>query len=81
MGQCTYRRFERVTGRVGERSGSFVLQHRGTWDKGVVKAEWIVVPGTATGELSGLRGDGGYLWHGEHSNRTTPYTLEYDVEE
>ncbi|MGH2534148.1 MAG: DUF3224 domain-containing protein [Thermomicrobiales bacterium] len=71
---------ERVTGRVGERSGSFVLQHRGTWDDGVVTAAWFVVMGKATGELSGLRGEGGYLWDGSHDRHTTPFTLEYDVE-
>jgi hypothetical protein len=70
---------ERVVGRLGDRSGSFVLQHSGTFEGGIVKATWFVVPGSGTGDLSGLRGDGGFVaMHGENLTR---FTLDYDLPE
>jgi hypothetical protein len=48
---------ERVKGRVGERSGSFVFLHRGTFEGTVAKDTWVVVPGSGTGDLRGLRGE------------------------
>lgn len=70
---------ERVVGRLGGRSGSFVLQHAGTFGGDGVKGTWFVVPGSGTGELRGLRGDGGYDWGGEHGERRTPFTLDYAI--
>ena len=70
---------ERVVGRIGDRSGSFVLQHSGTWEGGVVKCTLFVVPGTGTGELRGLRGKGGFVWGGQH-DQPVPFTLDYDFE-
>jgi hypothetical protein len=68
---------ERVVGRVGDRSGSFVLQHSGTFEGGAAKATWFVVPGSGTGDLRGLRGEGGYVATHE---QPTPCTLDYDFE-
>lgn len=51
---------ERVNGTLGGRRGTFLLQTTGTVSGNVVSAEWFVVPGSGTGELSGLRGTGGF---------------------
>jgi hypothetical protein len=51
---------ERVTGRLGGKSGAFVLQDQGTLKGTTVSGTWFVVPGSGTGELQGLRGDGGF---------------------
>jgi hypothetical protein len=51
---------ERVTGSLGGRSGTFVLQDQGTLKDAVVSGDWFVVPGSGTGELDGLRGEGGF---------------------
>lgn len=68
---------ERITGRIGERSGSCVLQHSGKFEGGVAKSTWSVIPGSATGELRGLRGQGKFdAGHEEHH----PVTLDYDFE-
>ena len=48
---------DRFTGRVGERSGSFVFQHGGPIDRGALTPFGYVVPGTVTGELAGLTGE------------------------
>lgn len=47
---------ELVTGTLDGRSGSFVLQHSGVVDGADSRAGGAVLPGTATGELAGLRG-------------------------
>jgi len=42
------------------RQGSFVLQGSEIVESGKIKATWFVVPGSGTGDLSGLRGEGGF---------------------
>jgi hypothetical protein len=49
---------QRVDGRLGERAGSFVLESRGTFDGKEARGDLAVVPGSGTGELSGLSGSG-----------------------
>jgi hypothetical protein len=51
---------QRFRGRLGSRQGSFVLQGSETVEKGRIKATWFVVPGSGTGELARLRGEGGF---------------------
>jgi|SRR5215472_10003552 len=68
---------ERVTGSVGGRSGAFVLQDAGTLKDGIVSGTWFVVPGSGTGELLGLRGDGGFTAAlGESADITLDYWFE-----
>jgi hypothetical protein len=74
---------ERVTGRIQGRSGSFVLQDQGTIKGAVVSGNWFVVPGSATGDLVGLRGEGEFLAHlGQDTNITlhSEISLEYRFE-
>jgi hypothetical protein len=75
---CSFVGIERVTGRLTGREGSFVLQQHGTFQDGGIRTEWFVVPGSGTGELAGLRGEGGYVWHGEHGV-PAPFTLDYEL--
>src|SRR5919109_4850447 len=51
---------QRVIGQLGDRSGTFVLQTAGSFDGQEAKGDWSVLPGSGTGDLSGLRGSGGY---------------------
>ncbi len=59
-GTASFVGIERVTGSIGGRSGTFLLQDQGTVDGGVVSGDWFVIPGSGTGELTGLRGEGGF---------------------
>jgi Protein of unknown function (DUF3224) len=43
---------ERVVGRLGDRWGSFVLEHSGTFEGGVAEASWSVVPGREPGNFA-----------------------------
>jgi hypothetical protein len=77
-GSGTFTGFEQVVGRVQERSGSFVLQHSGTFEGDTVSATWSVVPGSGAGELRGLRGTGGFV--ARHGEPAASFTLDYDFE-
>lgn len=49
---------QRITGSLGGRSGTFVLQTSGTFDGKVAAGPWEVLAGSGTGELEGLSGSG-----------------------
>ena len=67
---------QRVDGRVGGRSGSFVLQVSGTFADIVAKGTRSVVPGPGTGDLRRLQGEGGFaVPHGSAAANI----LDYDV--
>jgi Protein of unknown function (DUF3224) len=69
---------QRISGQLGERSGSFVVvQSAGTFDGTEARASISVVPDSGTGDLSGLRGTGELSapQGGEYS-----LTLEYEFE-
>lgn len=68
---------QRIVGHVDGRSGSFVLHLRGTYDGNTAEATWSVVPGSATEELRGLRGEGGFS---APLGKTASYTLDYEWE-
>lgn len=57
-GSASFVGIERVSGSVGGRAGTFLLQDTGTVEKSIVSGSWFVIPGSGTGELSGLRGEG-----------------------
>jgi hypothetical protein len=56
QGSAGYVALERVVGRLGTRSGSFVLQHNGWMRSGETHLTVAVVPDSGTGELQGLSG-------------------------
>lgn len=76
-GSATFVGLERVVGRIGSKTGSFVLQRTGTFENGQAKESYSVIPGSATGDLVGLTGDGNSaVGHGmEH-----PFELQYEVD-
>ena len=51
---------QRVRGKLGGRQGTFVLQGSEIVEQGKITATWFVVPGSGTGDLCGLRGEGGF---------------------
>ena len=56
QGSAVYVALERVNGRLGGRSGNFVLAHFGVMNRGTPSLRLEVAPDSGTGELSGLRG-------------------------
>lgn len=68
---------QRFRGKLAGRQGSFVLQGQETVANGRIRATWFVVPGSGTGELSGLRGEGGFAGDfGKGSIGTLDYWFE-----
>jgi hypothetical protein len=53
-GSSHFTGMERFVGKLGDRSGSFILRNAGTLKDGELSAEWLVIPGSGAGELSGL---------------------------
>jgi hypothetical protein len=51
---------QRFQGKLGARQGTFVLQGSETVANGKIEGTWFVVPGSGTGDLIGLRGEGGF---------------------
>ena len=68
---------QRFRGKLGGREGSFVLQGSEIIEQGKISAKWSVVPGSGTGQLSGLRGEGGFEGDfGKGSTGTLDYWFE-----
>ena len=68
---------QRFCGKLGGRQGTFVLQGSEIVENGKIKATWFVAPGSGTGELSGLRGEGGFEGQfGKGSDGTLDYWFE-----
>jgi hypothetical protein len=76
-GSASFVGLEHVNGSVGGRGGTFVLQHQGTAEDGIVTTTWFVVPGSGTAQLRGLVGEGGYT--SGHQEKY-PMTLDYAFE-
>ena len=55
-GSAGYVAMERVAGKLRGRSGTFVLQHSGTMNRGSPTLGVTVVPDSGTGQLAGLDG-------------------------
>ena len=75
QGSAGYVAIERVTGTLHGRSGSFVLQHSGTMNRGAASLTITVVPDSGSGELEGLAGTMSIeIADGKHS-----YVFEYTL--
>jgi|SRR5579859_402034 len=72
---ATFVGLQQITGRIGARSGSFVLEVSGVFENGAAKSNWSVVGGSGTGELQGITGNGTTV--AEH-NGAQSFTLDYD---
>src|SRR3972149_807977 len=57
-GSAAFVGLERVIGRIGAKTGTFMLQRIGVFEGGLAKESYSVIPGSATGQLHGLRGEG-----------------------
>jgi Protein of unknown function (DUF3224) len=68
---------QRITGSVGGRRGSFVIAADGDHDGTSSRIEWVVVAGSGTGELAGIRGSGHLIAPG---GRTGTYELGYELD-
>lgn len=66
---------ERIVGKVGDRAGSFVVQHGATQDGNTYDVYGRILPGSGTGELTGIRGTATF----QHDANGAVFTLEYEL--
>jgi hypothetical protein len=67
---------DRITGSLGGKTGGFVFQHTGLMGPAGVTNTGTIVPGSATGELEGITGEGTMLAD-DDGNHTL--TLAYEL--
>ncbi len=67
---------ERITGSLDGRVGTFVIQHGGAVGGPEIRQFGWVVPGSGTGDFTGLNGSA----HFQHDEHGAIFTLEYEIE-
>jgi hypothetical protein len=78
-GTSSYTSLMQLTGTLGGRTGSFVMQGTGTYDGKVASGQSVVIEGSGTGGLSGLSGTAESV--SSHDDYPfMPITLTYDLE-
>jgi Protein of unknown function (DUF3224) len=76
-GSAGYVAMEKVTGTLKGRTGTFILQHTATMNRGVPQLSITVVPDSGTGQLAGITGNFKVIIaEGKHS-----YEFEYTLPE
>jgi hypothetical protein len=73
---ATFVGLQRLTGRLGDREGSFVVESHGTYDGELARGRWTIVPGSGTDELRDIQGEG--TWQAPHGPEAT-FELDYDL--
>jgi hypothetical protein len=69
--------FQRIEGSIAGRTGSLVLESTGEHDGHSSQGRWRIVPGSGTGELAGIRGEGSFYAPG---GAQVSYELEFDID-
>lgn len=71
---ATFVGLQRIDGSIGGRSGTFVMHADGSHDGTGSDGTWTVVPGSGTGGLVGIAGEGSFHAAG---GPTVTYVLEF----
>ena len=74
--EAEYVGLERVTATIDGRKGTFVTSGVGAFKGGVASSSWRIIPGSGTGDLTGLRGSG--TFEAPSGNKAT-ISFEYDL--
>jgi hypothetical protein len=75
-GTAEFAGYQRVQGRIGDQAGTFVLRGLGQFDGKEARTNLEVVPGSATGDLTGMRGTG---QSAAPLGSTGTYSLDYEL--
>lgn len=79
-GSSDFTGLETVDGTIDGRRGRFVLLAVGTYRDGAATCECSVVPGSGSGELTGLRGTGRYVaTHADYPN--VSFSMEFGFDD
>lgn len=69
--------FQRIEGSIDGRSGSLILESTGNHDGKASNGRWRIIPGSGTGELAGITGEGTFEAPG---GPEVAYKLEYRLD-
>lgn len=75
-GTASFVGIEMITGKLSGKSGSFIIQHIGTFDSNGAHSKWTVVPKSGAGELEGISGEGSYSAMAETVDMPFTYKIE-----
>jgi hypothetical protein len=75
---ATFVGLQHIDGSLAGKKGTFVVETIGDFDGKAAKGTWSVVPGTGTGDLAGLEGEGRF--EAPKGPKAT-YELDYDIAE
>jgi hypothetical protein len=68
---------QRVAATIGGREGAFVMDTDGRFDGTIARGDWSIIPGSGTGALAGISGEGTFVaTHGSNAD----YRIEYELE-
>ncbi len=59
-GTASFVGLELITGTLSGKTGSFIIQHIGTFDSNGACSSWTILSESGTGELAGICGKGNY---------------------
>ena len=76
-GSARFVGLQRIAGALDGRDGTFIVEANGDFDGAGSGGTWTVIPGSATGGLEGLRGEGEF--HAAHGTPAT-FSLDYRFE-
>ena len=76
-GGARYVGLQRVSGTIGERQGSFVIEATGNFDGKQSKGTWTIIPATGRGDFTGITGSGSFEAPG---GPKASYQLEYGLD-
>jgi hypothetical protein len=76
-GSARFVGLQRVDGAVEGREGTFIIEAKGDFDGTGSKGTWTVIPGSGSGALEGLRGEGEF--QASHGPKAT-FNLDYRFE-
>jgi len=65
----------RITGRVAERAGTFVMKDVGSYENGKASGRWTILPGLGSGDFADIRGNG----HFDATHTEASYMLEVEL--
>lgn len=72
----SFQGFQRISGALGEREGTFVICVTGDYAKGAPRGSWTIVPKSGSGDFVHIRGGGTFT---QPANKPGTYKFEFDL--
>lgn len=77
-GTASFVGIEQVVGSVAGKSGTFIIQHVGSFENDKATSLWSIIAGAGTAELANLRGYGSYV-AGHNGTADVIFTYNFET--